>query len=59
VFLAFLLFTLGLGLMLAPAFYAQSQEIIQTFSRRGNSDLNKTINNFVQGAQDYLKREIP
>jgi predicted PurR-regulated permease PerM len=59
VFLAFLLFALGLGLMLAPAFYAQSQEIIQTFSRRGNGDLNKTINNFVQGAQDYLKREIP
>jgi predicted PurR-regulated permease PerM len=59
VFLAFLLFTLGLGLMLAPAFYAQSQEIIQTFSRRGNSDLNKTVNAFVQQAQDYLKREIP
>jgi len=59
VFLAFLLFALGLGLMLAPAFYAQSQEIIQAFSRRGNSDLNKTINNFVQEAQDYLKREIP
>jgi len=59
VFLAFLLFALGLGLMLAPAFYAQSQEIIQTFSRQNNGDLNKTINNFVQGAQDYLKREIP
>lgn len=59
VFLAFLLFALGLGLMLAPAFYAQSQEIIQAFSRRGNSDLNKTIDNFVQEAQDYLKREIP
>jgi len=59
VFLAFLLFTLGLGLMLAPAFYAQSQEIIQAFSRQNNGDLNKTINNFVQGAQDYLKREIP
>jgi predicted PurR-regulated permease PerM len=59
VFLAFLLFALGLGLMLAPAFYAQSQEIIQTFSRQNNGDLNKTINNFVQGAQDYLNREIP
>jgi predicted PurR-regulated permease PerM len=59
VFLAFLLFALGLGLMLAPAFYAQSQEIIQTFSRRGNGDLNKTVNAFVQQAQDYLKREIP
>jgi len=59
VFLAFLLFALGLGLMLTPAFYAQSQEIIQTFSRRGNGDLNKTVNAFVQQAQDYLKREIP
>jgi predicted PurR-regulated permease PerM len=59
VFLAFLLFALGLGLMLAPAFYAQSQEIIQTFSRKGNGDLNKTVNAFVQQAQDYLKREIP
>jgi predicted PurR-regulated permease PerM len=59
VFLAFLLFALGLGLMLAPAFYAQSQEIIQTFSRRGNGDLNKTVNAFVQQAQDYLNREIP
>jgi hypothetical protein len=45
--------------MLAPAFYAQSQEIIQTFSRKGNGDLNKTVNAFVQQAQDYLKREIP
>ncbi|BCW95563.1 MAG: AI-2E family transporter [Fimbriimonadales bacterium] len=59
VFLAFLLFTLGLGLMLAPAFYAQSQEIIQTFNRRGNGDLNKTIESFVQQARDYLDREIP
>jgi predicted PurR-regulated permease PerM len=59
VFLAFLLFALGLGLMLAPTFYAQSQEIIQTFSRKGNGDLNKTVNAFVQQAQDYLKREIP
>jgi len=59
VFLAFLLFTLGLGLMLAPAFYAQAQEIIQTFSKRGNNTLSKTVNTFVQGAQDYLKQEIP
>lgn len=59
VFLAFLLFTLGLGLMLVPAFYAQSQEIIQTFNRRGNGDLNRTINSFVQQAHDYLEREIP
>jgi hypothetical protein len=59
VFLAFLLFTLGLGLMLAPAFYAQSQEIIQTFSRQDNGDLTKSVNSFVQQAQDYLKQEIP
>ena len=59
VFLAFLLFTLGLGRMLAPAFYAQAQEIIQTFSRQDNGDLNKTVNTFVRGAQDYLKQEIP
>lgn len=59
VFLAFLLFTVGLGLMLTPAFYSQAQEIIQTFSRQENGDLSKSVNRFVLQAQDYLKREIP
>lgn len=59
VFLAFSLLTLGLGLMLAPTFYAQTQEILQTFSQKGNRDITKVINRWVSDAQGYLQREIP
>ncbi|MFN7161828.1 MAG: AI-2E family transporter [Fimbriimonadales bacterium] len=59
VFLAFLLLALGLGLMLVPAFYAQSQQIIQTFSQRGNGDISKVVDGWVKDAQGYLEREIP
>ncbi|MCX7925510.1 MAG: AI-2E family transporter [Fimbriimonadales bacterium] len=59
VFLAFLLLALGVSLMLAPAFYAQAQEIIQTFNQKGNGDITKVINRWVQDAQTYLEQEIP
>ncbi|MCX7992574.1 MAG: AI-2E family transporter [Fimbriimonadales bacterium] len=59
VFLAFLLLAIGLSLMLAPAFYAQAQEIIQTFNQKGNGDITKVINRWVQDAQTYLEQEIP
>ncbi|MFN3691167.1 MAG: AI-2E family transporter, partial [Fimbriimonadales bacterium] len=59
VFMAFLLFTLGLGLMLAPTFYAQSQAILQTFSKKGNGDIAKVVDRWVKDAQGYLEREIP
>lgn len=59
VFLAFLLLTLGIGLMLAPAFYAQSQEIIQTFGQKGNGDITKVVDRWIKEAQSYLQREIP
>ncbi|OYT72833.1 MAG: hypothetical protein CFK49_04970 [Armatimonadetes bacterium JP3_11] len=59
VFLAFLLLTLGLGLMLAPAFYTQTQEILQTFNQKGNGDITKVVNRWVKDAQSYLQREIP
>ncbi|GIV08083.1 MAG: AI-2E family transporter [Fimbriimonadales bacterium] len=59
VFLAFLLLALGLGLMLAPAFYAQTQEILQTFNQKGNGDITQAVNRWVQDAQAYLEREIP
>lgn len=59
VFLAFLLLTLGLGLMLAPAFYTQTQEILQTFNQKGNGDITKVVNRWVSDAKSYLQREIP
>ncbi|MCS6923094.1 MAG: AI-2E family transporter [Fimbriimonadales bacterium] len=59
VFLAFLLLTLGLGLMLAPTFYAQAQEIIQTFNQKGNGDIARVVNQWVKDAQAYLEQEIP
>jgi len=59
VFLAFLLLTLGIGLMLAPTFYAQTQEILQTFNQKGNGDITKVVNRWVRDAQSYLQQEIP
>lgn len=59
VFLAFLLLALGLSLMLVPTFYAQSQEILQTFSQKNNGDITKVVNRWVKDAQGYLEREIP
>ncbi len=59
VFMAFLLLALGVGLMLVPTFYAQSQEILQTFNRKGNGDITKIVDRWVKEAQGYLKREIP
>jgi predicted PurR-regulated permease PerM len=59
VFLAFLLLTLGLGLMLAPTFYAQTQEILRTFNQKGNGDITKVVDRWVKDAQTYLQQEIP
>lgn len=58
VFLAFLLLTLGLGLMLAPAFYAQAQEIIQTFSQSKNGTITDVVNRWTRDAQIVLQEEI-
>lgn len=59
VFLAFLLLTLGLGLMLVPAFYAQAQEIIQAFSQSKNGTIADVVNRWTRDAQAILQEEIP